>query len=408
MFSNKKKDYFWNTIGTFLQSALSPILLIIVTRINGIDQSGIFSFAFSVSVAFWVISLWGGRTYQVSDVKNRFSYEQYILSRLLVCLLTFVGSLVFVFLNNYDINKSSLIITLVLIKIMESVADVFYGVMQSNKKLYLAGMSLAYKTAISTIAFGAVDVLTKNVLLGCVAILAVNISMLIFYDIKKTLHIKKINLLKSGLEYRQSIQIIKKCTPAFIIGFLGLLPVVVSRYFIDLNSVGDSAYFGIFSMPVTLVGLLVVFAIQPNVVRLSESYAKKDKNDFYGNVKTIIGVVYIVGALSLVAAWVVGVPILDLVFGIDSGQHKISLIFMVFGAIFNAIISIYTTIFTIIRKFKQHILVLFITNLLLVIFYVLSGSAISLFVASVCFSVIGLVQVVVLTKIIFKNKEKNA
>ena len=274
--------------------------------------------------------------------------------------------------------------------------------MQSNKKLYLAGMSLAYKTAISTIAFGAVDVLTKNVLLGCVAILAVNISMLIFYDIKKTLHIKKINLLKSGLEYRQSIQIIKKCTPAFIIGFLGLLPVVVSRYFIDLNSVGDSAYFGIFSMPVTLVGLLVVFAIQPNVVRLSESYAKKDKNDFYGNVKTIIGVVYIVGALSLVTAWIVGVPILDLMFGIDSGQHKISLMFMVFGAIFSAIISIYATIFTIIRKFKQHILVLSITNLLLVIFYVLSGSAISLFVASVCFSVIGLAQVVVLTGIIFR------
>lgn len=401
MIENIKKDYFWNTLGTFLQSAISPILLIIVTRVNGIEESGIFSFAFSISISFWAISLWGGRTYQVSDIKNQFSYEQYILSRLLVCLLTFVGSLVFVLLNNYGINKSLLIVTLVLVKIMESVADVFYGIMQSNKKLYLAGVSLAYKTVVSVLVFGIIDILTKNILFGCAAILAVNISMLIFYDIKKTLQIKKINLIKSKVEYKQIIQIIKKCTPTFIISFLGLLPVAVSRYFIDLNNASDSAYFGIFSMPVTLVGLLVVFAIQPNVVNLSELYIKKDKNDFYNSVKIIIGAICAVGALSLVAAWVVGVPILDLVFKINSGQYKVSLIFMVFGAIFNAVISVYTTIFTIMRKFKYHISVLAITNLILVVFYSNYHPLLSLHVTTICFAVTGLIQVAILTTIIF-------
>ena len=70
MTKSVRKDYFWNTLGALLQSALSPLLLIVVTRVNGIDDSGIFSFAFSVAIIFWALGMWGGRTYQVSDTKG--------------------------------------------------------------------------------------------------------------------------------------------------------------------------------------------------------------------------------------------------------------------------------------------------------------------------------------------------
>jgi len=39
---NIKKDYLWNSLGSLLQSAISPVLLIIITRLNGIDDSGLF------------------------------------------------------------------------------------------------------------------------------------------------------------------------------------------------------------------------------------------------------------------------------------------------------------------------------------------------------------------------------
>ena len=55
---NIKKDYLWNSLGSLLQSAISPVLLIIITRLNGIDDSGLFSFALSLSVVFWAVSLW--------------------------------------------------------------------------------------------------------------------------------------------------------------------------------------------------------------------------------------------------------------------------------------------------------------------------------------------------------------
>ena len=36
---SQKKDYIWNSLGSLLQSAISPVLLIVITRLNGIDTS---------------------------------------------------------------------------------------------------------------------------------------------------------------------------------------------------------------------------------------------------------------------------------------------------------------------------------------------------------------------------------
>ena len=105
MFNNSKKDYFWNTLGVFLQNLLSPILLIFITRFNGIEDGGLFSFTFSMAVSFSAISIWGNRTYQVSDIKNQFNNKNYILSRIITSLITIIASLIFVLLNGYSFNK---------------------------------------------------------------------------------------------------------------------------------------------------------------------------------------------------------------------------------------------------------------------------------------------------------------
>ena len=120
---NIKKDYLWNSLGSLLQSAISPVLLIIITRLNGIDDSGLFSFAISLSVVFWAVSLWGGRTYQVSDVKREFSSGGYVAVRFIASLIVAISAVVFCVLNGYSTTKTGLIMILVTFKILESIAD---------------------------------------------------------------------------------------------------------------------------------------------------------------------------------------------------------------------------------------------------------------------------------------------
>ena len=53
--SNIKKNFIWNMIGSVVNSFTSLIFLIIVTRINGVEQAGIFTFAFSISLTCSVV-----------------------------------------------------------------------------------------------------------------------------------------------------------------------------------------------------------------------------------------------------------------------------------------------------------------------------------------------------------------
>ena len=68
-----KKNVIWNAIGTTFNSFNSLFFMIIVTRMNGIDQSGVFTMAFSLACLFCIFAGYEGRVYQVTDVNADFS-----------------------------------------------------------------------------------------------------------------------------------------------------------------------------------------------------------------------------------------------------------------------------------------------------------------------------------------------
>ena len=48
---NSKKNIIWNTIGAGANAFTSLILAILVTRINGADTAGVFTYAFATASA---------------------------------------------------------------------------------------------------------------------------------------------------------------------------------------------------------------------------------------------------------------------------------------------------------------------------------------------------------------------
>lgn len=81
-----------------MQNAASPLLLVIVARVNGIGDVGLYSFAFSVSVVFFALAIWGGRTYQVSDVHHEYTSQSYVVMRILLGAVVAVVAALFAML----------------------------------------------------------------------------------------------------------------------------------------------------------------------------------------------------------------------------------------------------------------------------------------------------------------------
>jgi len=400
----QKKDYIWNSIGSFLQSAISPILLIVITRLNGVGDSGLFSFAMSLSVVFWAISLWGGRTYQVSDVKKEFSSGDYIVVRFISSLIVAVFSISFCILSGYDLIKTELIMVLVSFKILESIADSMYGVLQIHNKLYIVGISLTIKSVFGFIIFAIVDILTKNIVYGALSIFIVNIAVVIFYDIPWMKHVESVDLTKKNI--MQAVKIMKKTAEVFVVVFLTMFSLNIPRYFLDKYHYDQIGYFGIMAMPITLLTLFISFVLQPNVVNLSELLKKKKIKEFTKIVSKIDFITFTLGILFVISSYLIGVWILNTVFGIDINNFRIDLTIMVIGAVANAFVSIYVNLLIILRRFKGQFYTLLVTNILAAVLSVYLIDRLAMLGSVLVFMIISFLQAIILL-FIYKRSLKN-
>lgn len=393
-----KRDYLWNTIGVFAQNAISPLLLVAITRINGIFDSGLFSFAFSMSIIFWAFGMWGGRTYQVSDTKQEFSHKSYITVRFILAIFMLFGAVVFSFVNHYDATKSAIIISLVLFKVIESIADAIYGILQVHNRLYIVGKSLLYKAISGFVLFFIIDISTKSILLSSLSVVAVNIFIVIFYDLNVANKFEnlKISTGQISMLIKNASKIMKRCAPVFAVMFLAMFSLNIPRYFIDMYHQEEVGYFGIIAMPITLIVLLMSFILQPNVVNLSILYENKRYLNFKKIVKRITLATLVIGIIILFLTTVVGVQSLQVVFGVDFSSHWTTLVVIVAGGVVNAIVTVLINVLVIIRRIKSQFFILLSTNILLLVTSVIFIPKYGLLAGVSLFAIINIIQAVLL------------
>ena len=351
-----------------MQNLISPLLLIVVARINGVLDAGLFSFALSLALIFWAFSIWGARTYQVSDSKREFSIRSYVLVRVMLSLTVLVVSCVFCFVNGYELVKTILILVLVGYKIIESISDAVYGVLQVHGRLYIAGRSLLYKAALGLGLFIVLDYFSHDILLSSLGLVVGNIFVLFLYDLPRAKKFDAIWMPASEIAnyVTESITIIKRCAPIASVIFMSMFALLIPRYFIDMYHHEENGYFGILAMPITALTLLITFIIQPNIVGLSRLFTNRKYVQYKKLVRKIIVVTIMFSAATLPIAYLWGVEILSFVFGIDFSNYRAALVVFVIGAIANAFVTIFINLLTIMRHFKIQFYTLLFTNILLV------------------------------------------
>ena len=77
---NFNKNFLWNIVGTTFNAFNSLFFLIIVTRINGTNDAGIFTLAYSTACILYVIGVYAGRIFQVTEREN-INNKEYIVNR---------------------------------------------------------------------------------------------------------------------------------------------------------------------------------------------------------------------------------------------------------------------------------------------------------------------------------------
>ena len=260
----KNKKFFWNMVGTTINSFLSLVLLIIITRINGIELSGSFSFVFTITLILQMFSNYGGRLYQVSDYQNEFSFSEYLGSRMKTTILSIIFLIIICHFYKFDITLTLIAFFLMIFRIIETFSDIFYASFQKNDRLDIVGISLTLKSILILLIFFVVDYITMNIIYASLGLTVATFLVFIIYDLRKVREYEKLHFKLNNGIYNQSKYI-------FMFGFVITLIINVARfvgvYTLDSIEIG---YLGILMMIPTVMLLGCQFITQPEIINLTK------------------------------------------------------------------------------------------------------------------------------------------
>lgn len=379
-----KKNFIWNTLGTGFNAFNSLFFMIIATRVNGVDDAGVFTIAFSTACILYAIGLYAGRVYQVTELNKNITDKDFIINRLITCFSMIIFLILFCVVRNYDIEKSIIFLLLTIYKALEAFSDVVYGVLQKNDKLDIVGKSLFGKSLISIILFLVIDILTKNMIISIISMIIACILIIICYDFRKTYSYID---LKIKIDWHNVLNILKKGFFVFAISFLGMYVVNAPKYSIDSFLTNDyQTIFGIIVMPATIMSLIAQFLIHPYLNKILEFYKTKNLKGLEKVLLKIIGIIILFGIIATILGYVIGTQVLGLIYGLDLSMYKVSLAIIIISATLYTIGTVCSSILTTVREtFSQFIIYLgvsifaFIISAILTKFLGINGSIIAYF-----------------------------
>lgn len=409
--SISKKNVLWNMIGTTFNAFNSLFFMMIVTRINGLKSSGVFTLAFSLACLLCLIGGYEGRVYQVTDVKNEYSDIEYIIHRAITCVIMIVVVIFYGFIMKYDAYKFIITISLCLMKCFEVFSDVFYGVLQKDDKLYIVGISLFLKSIFSVVSFIVIDLITKNLLVSCLILDLVWLVLFLVYDLPKS----KCIIQKDSYSFSNVLRLFKTGFFSFAILFLSVYLVNAQKYALD-GVIEESlqAIFGMILMPATIISLAGQYLLQPILNTMANLYSNGEKKEFNKIVFKALLLIVAFGIVCIIGAYILGIPVLNILYSVHIDDYKLHLLIIIFGAILYSMSTLLSAALTTVRyTFVQFIVfsissvIAFVISRILIGKFSIYGAAIAYLITMACqFILYVIIYFVIMKKIDFKEVAK--
>ena len=394
-------NFIWNSIGGCLNAGQSVIILMVISRVCGLETAGIFSIAFATGNLFMYLGNYGVRNYQVSDLKEKASFPDYVCHRILTVALMLLASAVYVLWSllygGYSAYKAGCVMAMCVLKAVDCMEEVFEGRYQQRGRLDRAGKLVTFRLIVSIggmlIALAATGDLLLSTWIAVVLAAAASVFLIIrFRDTaawparagRRTPEPKDPGARETGSgrcvqpsagtgtprALRRSVSgLMKACFPVCAANFLSFFMINEPKYAIDaaMDETAQACY-NFIAMPVFVIQLLNMFMYQPLLIRMTQSYEKRERKDFLGYFRKITAGLLLIAVPVLLTAWLLGIPVLSALYATDLSAYRIDLMILLAGGVFLAFNGFYCAVLTIMRAQNR------------IPFMYLIGSALSLLV----------------------------
>ena len=315
------RDYVWNTVGVGLWGMVFPVLTIVVTQLAGAEQAGMFSLAFVTALLLMFVGNYGVRNFQASDLDEEYSFADYQANRVLTVVIMLVAGITYCKFRGYTDQMWLMSLGVYLYKAIDALADVYEGRLQQVDKLYLAGISQAFRSAAALIGFSLALLITRNV--GVSSIVMAVIAALTF--VVFTFPLAQLETPKSRrASAKRVIALLKQCFPLFVALFMYNLIDNMPKFVMEgALSYDNQLYYNALYFPAHAILLTSGFIYKPMLLKMANAWADPSKRKKFDLI-IIVMFVIIVGITVVVAgamSWF-GLAIMSFLYGIDFEQYR--------------------------------------------------------------------------------------
>lgn len=361
----KKSEIIWNTLGSFVESLLSAVLLMFCTRLNGTEIAGMFSISFATATILNAIGDFGIRIYQVTDTNRKYKFGDYLLARVFVVITMVIIGILFVNISGYTAEKLWICIALIMFKVIDNLSETYQGEFQLRNRLDLGGKSMVIRVSSSLIVFFITDVITKNVIFSCITFVLTNLTLFLLWDVRILLKFQKLEI---KYDKNNIKEILLDCLPLAISTGLSLYIINATKYAID--NFGDytmQTYFNVIYMPTFVINLVSAFVIKPFLKPFGDLWNSKEYLKFIKSISLIILILAGATICIDIACALLGVPVLSFIYGIDLSPYKMEMILLVISGFFYASATVMLYALSTIRKQKLTTIAYIITSVIALI-----------------------------------------
>ena len=339
-------DMAWNTFGNIIYCICQWIITILVVRFASYEEAGYLGLAMTTTSTFATISLFNMRNYQVSDVKNEFSPNEYVGSRILTTTFAVICCL-FSGFHSKNFYQMICINAFMLIRIAESFADVLHGVDQKYGRYDLIGKSYVIRGLLTVSFFTVIIAVTNSAAFAIIAIRLTNLFAVFFFDLRKTSRLSKIKpvLWNSGIRL-----LLIKCVPLVLISFvLSLIPLTAKQSLQNILGTDNLGKYSSIASPTLIVQVFASYAFNPLIPRISVMFMEERYSDFRLFLKRILVFFFCFSVIVFCGAIIFGRLGLKILYGAEILEYYDAFYPLVGCTILTAYSWIMMAIVTVIR-----------------------------------------------------------
>lgn len=368
---------FWNMMGSGMMAANTVLLSMLVGHFFDLNEVGMFSLSLTTAQVLYSLALFGANDLQMTDYSHRFRFAHYFWVKIFSTVLAAGACFIAIYVLQIRGPARCYTILLTGFMLVNSLAELYQSLFFQHNRIDLSGKSLFFRYFLSTAAFIAALILTRSIIAACGWMLCIDIMAAVWWILRYAGDFRD-----SGYspEMPETVSLMKEALPLCLSVMGSLVIVNCPKYLINacLSDEMQGAY-SILFMPAYAINLLSQFVFKPFLHRYMLAL-KEEKEDFrrlFGFHASLCGILSLCGGIAM---WLVGAPLLRILFGQDLSAYRgLMLLFVLSGGVL-AVNQLLYYIMVILCKQKM----IFGNYVLGMIFTLLSG-----LVLVPCFSIMG-------------------